>query len=90
MTMDQGVTPQAKPRFSALGHHSTIYYVALPPIIPQDVRDKMISRFRGYLCDQLRRLVRPARNDIRHQSTPSLLGTTQECQRWVGFEDDWD
>ena len=60
MTVDsEGVTPQAKPCFSLLWHHSTIYQAALPPIIPEDVQEKMISHFRSYLCNQLLQLGAP-------------------------------
>ena len=76
MTADEGgITPPIMPHFSVLGYHSTIYDVALPPILPQDVHDKMISRYRGYLCNQLRQLAQPA-NDMK--THPSPLSCSQE------------
>ena len=83
-TDEEDVTPQVKPHFFLPGHHSTVYDVVLPPILPQNVRDKMISRYRGYLCNQLRQLVQPAKI---HPSA-CLLGWTQEWEERAVFGDD--
>jgi hypothetical protein len=63
---------KAKAPFYVLCHHSTVHYNALPPIIAQDIRDKMISRFRSYLWNQLQ-LGQP--NHVRaHRTVQSMSG----------------
>ena len=67
---------QSKPVFSVAGNHDTVYYVALPPIIPRDILNKMISRFRGYLCHLVQQLAQPANNTKTHRSTQSSSGAS--------------
>jgi hypothetical protein len=71
MTAAEGT--KAKAPFYVLGHHSTVYYNVLPPIIAQDIRDKMISHFRSYLWNQLQQLGQP--NHVRaHRTVQSMSG----------------
>lgn len=60
-----------KPPFSVLGHHSTLYNITLPPIIPEDVQQEMVIYFRAYLCNQLWQLALPAIGVRTHQTTQS-------------------
>jgi hypothetical protein len=91
MTRDsEGVAAQAMPHFSLLGHHSTIYPTALPPIIPENVQDQMISHFRSYLCNQLLQLRQPA-SDLKTHPGPSTPGwSSSSCmlKQLAAFGDD--
>ena len=61
---------------SVLGFHNTVYYVTLPPVVPPNVRDEMISRFQGYLCNQLSQLMQPPIWRKAHRSTQSSSGVS--------------
>jgi len=50
-------TMGAKKGFAARGFHSAILPVVLPPSLPQDIRDQMVMRFRGYLRTRLNQLI---------------------------------
>ena len=62
--------------FSVRGFHKTVYYEALPPGIPQEVHDKMVSRFQAYLRNQLGQLVQPTTWVKTHHSTQSSSGAS--------------
>ena len=42
-----------------LGHHSTIYFMVLPLILPLEIREEMLQQYQQYLCHKVRYLVNP-------------------------------
>lgn len=45
--------------FSVRGHHSTLYLVDLPRLLPDALLQEMVNKFRGYLGAQLKKIVLP-------------------------------
>ena len=80
--------------FWTQGHHSTIYYIALPPTIPPHVQDEMLKRYRDYLCQELRHLVEPKKFVKMHRTVQSssaasvASSVTEEGKEREVFGDD--
>jgi len=60
--------------FSVRGHHSTLYLVDLPGLVPDALLQEMITEFRHYLGEELKKvaLSPPTLANHGHSRTPSL------------------
>ena len=58
--------------FEVRGHHSMVYDMELPHLLPRDILEKMIKRFRRYVYVQLLEMQAPDVGGFAHSRNTSL------------------
>jgi hypothetical protein len=58
--------------FKVRGRHSMVYDVELPHLLPRDILEKMIKRFRHYIHVQLQDMQAPDMGGFAHSCNTSL------------------